>query len=365
MESSLKPSRVLQIRPNNTNTLVIYFARGKVGVMEVSELEQRLMQHRKHDNARFDELTQRVNALDGKKDGTMSEVRNVFEPGFGYGGGMGSAGGGLGGGALGGFLGAAIGNGGFGFGNNNRNGYGVDGGVVTPMQLASSTASIIDANQNTTLLQAVGETKAAIPVAAQGTQLYVANAMSDLRSHLGQVENSLSAGQMAINKNVSDAIASSLASQNSINMNVSAQGSATRESVNAQGTANLMATKDAQYAIAAAITSDGEKTRAMLVAQNEAALRTEITALQIRLQDQRADALARGTEVNVTQTVNQNQAQAQAQLQAQRQEVVLGNIWERLNGMQQAIATNSNMIIGNSGAVASGPQTSNPINVRT
>ena len=341
--------------------------------MEHHELAVELEKHRRIDHAKFEKLNEKIETLGHKLheaghtgESKMSEVRNVFEPGFGYGGGgaMGSAGGGLGGGAIGGFLGAALGNGGFGFGNNRNGGYG-GGDYVTPMQLQTATGSIIDANQNTTLLQAVGETKASIPVAAQGTQLYVANAMSDLRSHLGQVENSLTAGQMAINKNVSDAIASSLASQNNINVNVLQSAAATREAVNANGTANLIATKDSQFALAAAIVADGEKTRAMLVAQNEAALRTEITALQIRLQDQQAQSLARGTEVNVTQTVNQNQAQAQAQLQAQRQEIVLGNIWSRLDGMQQAIATNSNMIIGNTGAVATGPNTANPVNVRT
>lgn len=299
-----------------------------------------------------DELTK------GENEMTTQPV-NVFESG---GGGMGAAGGGIGGGAIGGFLGAALGNGGLG-GFGNRNNLGNDN-FVTPMQLQTATQGIIDANQNTVLLQAVGDTKAAIPVAAQGTQLYVANAMSDLRSHLGQVENSVTAGQMAINKNVSDAIASSLASQNSINMNVSAQGAANREVTNANGTANLIATKDAQYALAAAIVSDGEKTRAMLVAQNEAALRTEITGLQIRLQEHQGEARARGTEVNVTQTVNQNQLQLQAQQQQQQQAILLNNLCQHVMGLQNAVATNSNLIIGNTGASTTGAQTANPVNVR-
>ena len=66
---------------------------------------------------------------------------------------MGAAmGGGLGAGLLGGILGGALlgGNGLFG-----RNG--VNQEVVTPMQLQAATGSIIDANQNTTLLQAVGD----------------------------------------------------------------------------------------------------------------------------------------------------------------------------------------------------------------
>lgn len=322
-----------------------------------------LVDHEMASERRYRDLKNQIHEV--KDELTKGEIEmttqpvNVFEGG---GSGMGAAGGGIGGGAIGGFLGAALGNGGLG-GLGNRNNFGNDN-FVTPMQLQTATQGIIDANQNTVLLQAVGDTKAAIPVAAQGTQLYVANAMSDLRSHLGQVENSVTAGQMAINKNVSDAIASSLASQNSINMNVSAQGAANREVTNANGTANLIATKDAQYALAAAIVSDGEKTRAMLVAQNEAALRTEITGLQIRLQEHQGEARARGTEVNVTQTVNQNQLQLQAQQQQQQQAILLNNLCQHVMGLQNAVATNSNLIIGNTGASTTGAQTANPVNVR-
>lgn len=294
------------------------------------------------------------------------QIKNIFEPAnpmaygnMGYG--AGAAGlGGAGGAALGALFGSALGGNGGLFGNRGGNAE-----YVTPMQLASSTASIIDSNQNTTLLQAVGDTKAAIPVAAQGTQLYVANAMSDLRSHLGQVENSLSAGQMAINKNVSDAIASSLASQNMINMNVLQSAAITREAVTASGTANLIATKDAATANALAVANSTKEIIAALNEQNTANLQRQLTVAEQALLETRAESRARGTEVNVTQTVNQNQLQMQAQQQQQRLEVTLGNIWERMNSMQNAIATNSNMIIGNTGAVATGPNTANPVNVRT
>lgn len=86
--------------------------------MDVSALESKLIEHRALDNARFDELTKRVNALDGKKDGNMSEVRNVFEPGFGTGGAVGSRG--LGELLIGGIAGYAAGNGGFGGNGGGR-----------------------------------------------------------------------------------------------------------------------------------------------------------------------------------------------------------------------------------------------------
>ena len=93
-------------------------------------------------------------------------------------------------------------------------------------------------------------------------------------------------------------------------------------------------------------------------------MRNEITALQIRLQEQQAASTARGTEVNVTQQVNQVQAQAQAQQQQQQQLILLNTIAGHLVGLQNAVATNSNLIVGNTGAVATGPQTANPVNVR-
>lgn len=89
---------------------------GRKVFMDVSELEKRLIEHRVRDNARFNELSNRVDALSGEKEKTMSEVRNVFEPGFGTGGA--NAGWGAG---IGGLIGAAIGNGGFGgFGGNRE-----------------------------------------------------------------------------------------------------------------------------------------------------------------------------------------------------------------------------------------------------
>lgn len=37
---------------------------------------------------------------------------------------------------------------------------------------------------------------------------------------------------------------------------------------------------------------------------------------------------------------------------------------DRVNSLQSAVATNSNLIVGNTGAVATGVQTANPVNVR-
>jgi len=273
------------------------------------------------------------------------------------------AGAGLGAGLLGGVLGGALlgGNGILG----NRGAVAAAEGIVTPAMLTSGLASVIDSNQNTTLLQAVGDVKAAVPLAEGQVQLAIAGAVGEIRSHIGAVENTLVSGQTAINNNVSNAIAASLASQNNINVNVLTQGSQTREAVAAYGVANLTATKDSQYATAAAIANSTKEVLAAINAQDIANLQRQLTVAETALLERNAALRGRETEINVTQTVNQNQAQVQTQQQQQQQALILNNIWSRLDGMQQAIATNSNMIIGNTGAVGTGPQTANPVNVRT
>lgn len=258
---------------------------------------------------------------------------------------------GLGGGLLGGILGGAL---------LNRNGIlggGVDGvataGVVTPAMLTSGLASVIDSNQNTTLLQSVGDVKAAVPLAEAQVQLAIAGSTA-----------TLTAGQAMINKNISEAIAASLASQNNINVNVLNQGSMTRESVAQYGVANLTATKDAQFATAQAIAGSTKEILAALNDQNTANLQRQLTVAESSLLENRLIGRQREVEVNVTQTVAQNQAQAQAQQQQQQQAIILAQLCSAIQGLQVATATNSNLIVGNTGATTTGPQTANPVNVR-
>lgn len=302
--------------------------------MDLLQLVEAFTEHKSDNERQFSEI---------KKELKMSDhVKNIFETG----GGSGLAGG-AGAGVLGGILGGVLLNRGglFGGGNGET--------CVTPTQLTAGLASVIDANQNTTLLQAVGDVKASIPLAEAQVQLALAGAQA-----------SVVAGQAAINKNVSDAIAASLASQNNINVNVLTQGSQTREAVTSYGVANLTATKDAQYATATAIAASTKEIISALNDQNTANLQRQLTVAEQALLEVRAEGRARGTEVNVTQTVNQAQAQAQAQQQQQQQTVLLNHLCTVVAGLQNAVATNSNMIIGNTGAVGTGPQTANPVNVR-
>lgn len=300
-----------------------------------------LEQHETNSQERYEKLKHHI-----KKGNDMQTPVNIFEGAGGMG--AGAAGlGGAGGAALGALFGSALGaNGGL-FGGNRHG-----GDFVTPMQLQTATGSIIDAGQNTAVLQGIGDIKAAVPLAEAQAQLAIAQSQAAITQSIGQTENAILLGQTAINKNVTDAIAASLASQNNININVLTQGSATRDAVNAMGVANLTATANSTKEILAAINST-----------NIANLQRELAVAESALLETRAEGRARGTEVNVSQTVNQNQMQLQAQAQQQQQLLLLNSIAGHLVGLQNAVATNSNMIIGNTGAVGTGPQTANPINV--
>ena len=273
---------------------------------------------------------------------------------------------GLGGGLLGGILGGAL------LGNRGLLGGGAavaaevaGGACVTPMQLTSGLASVIDSNQNTVLLQSVGDVKAAVPLAEAQVQLAIAGAVGEIRSHLGSVENGLVAGQMSINKNVSDAIAASLASQNNINVNVLTQGSQTRESVAAYGVANLTATKDAQFATATAIAASTKEILGAINGNVIDSLNRQLTVAESRAMEDRVLGRQRETEITITNTNTANAQQMQFQQQQQQLVVGFNQLCGVVAGLQSAVATNSNMIIGNTGATTTGPQTANPVNVRT
>lgn len=255
---------------------------------------------------------------------------------------LGGAGGGFAGAALGSLL---LGRGGLLGGVGN----GVVGeGCVTPSQLTAALAGVQDTQMNTAVLQTLGSIQGAIPLAEGQVQLALAGAVGEVRSHLGQVENGLVAGQTMINKNISDAIASSLASQNSI-----------KESIAAYGVANLNATKDAQFAIATIVKDDGEKTRALITSNTISELQRQLTVSQTAALEDRLTNRARETEINITNTNTATSQQAQVQLQAQQQaqlQIQTIALLQNLIGDTQAIRQGS--VVFNSGTMAaSGNQT--------
>ena len=270
------------------------------------------------------------------------------------------------GGAGGGFAGAALGS--MLLGRGGLLGGAVAGGVVgegcvTPSQLTAALAGVQDTQMNTAVLQTLGAIQGAIPLAEGQVQLALAGATGEVRSHLGQVENSILIGQTAINKNVSDAIAASLASQNNININVLTSAAATKEAVTAFGMANLTATKDAQFANQVAINASTKEILAALNDQNTANLQRQLAVAESALLETRLTGRQRESEINITNTntATAQQAQIQGQVQAQSQAIIqLSGLVANLSGDIQAVrATTSNVNFGTQAGVG---QTTNATN---
>jgi hypothetical protein len=289
-----------------------------------------------------------------EKQMTPAETINLFaNPNSGASGMGAGAGAGLGAGLLGGVLGGAL------LGNNRNgllgnNGEGNVGGVVTPALLAASLAQVTDVQNNSTILQSLGDIKASIPYAEGQVQLALAGSTADINGNITSSTLSNLNGQVAINKNISDSIATALAGQGAI-----------KDSVLTAGATNLNAILINRYELTKEVRDDGDKTRALLIAQNDATLNRELSVAQTALAEQRAIGRSRDVEVNVSQNVNQNQTQLQQQQQQQQQFLITNNLLQAiLSQAQVAQATNQSLIIGNTGAVHGGNQTANPVNVR-
>lgn len=254
-------------------------------------------------------------------------------------------GGGIGGGLLGGILAGALFGGGLG---NRRDGE----GCVTPSMLTAGLAGVTDTLQNTTVVQTLGSIQAAIPLAEAQVQLALAGSQAAVVNQVNLGTMATINGQALINKNVSDAIASSLASQTSI-----------KESIAAYGVANLNATKDAQFALATIVKEDGEKTRALITSNTISELQRQLTVAQTAALEDRLTNRARETEINITNTntATAQQIQSQSQMQAQSQAIIqLGALVSNLCGDIQAVrATTSNVNFGTQAGVG---QTTNATN---
>lgn len=251
---------------------------------------------------------------------------------------------GLGGGGL---LSLALlaGRGGFGFGNDGFNNNHRGEGCVTPTNLTAGLTGVTDAIQNTEVMSTLGDIKASVPLAESQVQLALAGSTSDIRSHIGAVENTLTQGQMTINQNVSNAIAASLASQSAI-----------KETVLTTGAANLQATANSQFALSQAIQADGAATRALIQSIETANTQRLLGERQDLINELQAEGRRRddrhGIEINMTNQQNQNQLQFQQQAQALNtistglvqalQNIQATNQAINIGGLQQANPTNTN-----------------------
>ena len=270
-----------------------------------------LPQHEHNSVARAASIENSIKHLKETKAMT-SDTSNIFHHGLSGMGGSGAGAGlgaGLGGGVLGGVLGGALLNRGGLFGGNG----GTDGGFVTPTQLQTGLDAVTGQIQNNSIMQTLGDIKGSIPLAEGQVQLALAGAQNDINAQINSSTSNILNNQTAIARDIATTTAQIIASENAT-QDVVQNGIA---SVNL-GIANL-ATAQLQntYALNTAIRDDGDKTRALIVAQNDAMLNRQLATAESALLEQRAISRSRDVEVNVTQNVNQNQVQAQQQQQYQ------------------------------------------------
>lgn len=240
---------------------------------------------------------------------------------------------GLGGGLLGGILAGAL------FGNRRGGVFGGDEGG------GSAAVSLQNSIDTSTIMTALGNIQAAVPLAESQVQLALAGATSDITSQSLQQTIALQAQGF-------NAQLSTLAGFNSIG-----------DKVDNLAAANALAIATNQFNCVTATQIDGEKTRALLTSINDQTLNRIIVNQAAELAELRNDGARdrdrHGIEINMINNQNQNQMQFQQQAQ------VLSGLAHLLADVNQvARATNSNVIVGNTGATTTGTQTANPTNVR-
>jgi hypothetical protein len=240
------------------------------------------------------------------------------EDSVGAGRGMGLFGGGSDGGGtvLGLLLGMMFGNNRNGWGNNGN-----DNNVVTTTDLIQQT---------------LGDIKASIPYNEAQVQLALAQSMASLTGQMNANTQHLS----------SEVGAQSLAAAN-IAASLARDIASVDTNVDRQATALQMA-----------ISSDGEKTRALITSNQIAELNQKLTiaqteALELRQRNER-DRDRHGIEISMTNNQNQNQLQFQAQ--SQTLNTLANGVIQALQSIQ---ATNQAINIGSGGMIA------NPNNTNT
>jgi hypothetical protein len=247
------------------------------------------------------------------------------------GGGMGGVGGGLIGGLI---LGSLL--------RNNGNLLGGDNGAAGAMLRIPPEQS----TANMQLMQSIGQVDKAVAVnsatfeASQATQSL--GITSQLASVASSLTNSVSGVKDVINAN------------NVANMQQGAMILQNQMANTATINQNVM---ENRYQLSQDISNDGDKTRALITAQYEAALNRQLSdanAAVIALQNRFENAeRSRGIEVTTTNNINQMQQQTQQQTQ-------YGQLYNAICSLAQGIqATNQAINVG------TGTLTANPLNNNT
>lgn len=284
----------------------------------------------------------------GKIMNPMETVNLFANPNNGMGGALG---GGLGAGLVGGILGTAL------LGRGGLGGLGgVDGVVGAPATL-QGVESVVN---NAAIMSQLADVKAAVPLAEGQIQLALAGAQMDLNNSISQS----SASNIAAVSSLSTNLMNNLNMQTQMNQKGFSDTAAT---VVAQGTANLLATKDAatqalqsSWLLNQAITNDGDKTRALIQSIDKTNDSRLITSLANEVTELRNEGRLRATEGNITIS-NTNTAQAVAQQQQSQQQqqqlAVLGAhlqaLYQQNQHIQQGVLNiGSGTVSGNSQTAA-------------
>lgn len=244
---------------------------------------------------------------------------------------MGGGDGGLGFGSGGGLIGGLIlgsllrnGNGGF-FGND---GAGAVGGAVLRNPPEQNQA-------NMDLMQAVGAVDKSVAVSTATMEASQATQTLGLTTQLNNVASSLAARTDNLKDVVNSNSVALMQGQNAIQQNI----------------------MENRYELSKDISSDGDKTRALIVQQYEATLNRQLGEANAALVELRSDARlaerTRGIEVNTTNNINQMQQQQQQQAQ-------YGQLANLIWALGQNIRNDNSAI-----NVGSGTQTSTPTNTNT
>jgi len=215
---------------------------------------------------------------------------------------------------------------------NNGNLFGNDGGAAAAAALRSPPEQ---SQANMDLMAAIGAVDKSVAVSTAAMEASQANQTIGITSQFNNTTASLASRVEGVKEAVSAGTMVLAQQLNGLQQQV----------------------MENRYELSKDIANDGDKTRALLTAQYEAALNRQLSDANARViaLETRFDGAerARGVEVNTTNNINQMQQQAQQQAQYSQ----LANLIWGLG--QQIQSTNSAINVG------SGTQTANPANTNT
>ena len=234
---------------------------------------------------------------------------------------------------------------------NNGNLFGNDGAGAVGGAVLRSPPEQTQANMD--LMASIGAVDKAVAVSTAAMEASQAQQSSAITGQLNNVAGSLASRVDGVKDIVNGNSIALMNMLNGVDKSVAASTTTLLQNIN-EVDRNVLT---AQNVITQSISADGDKTRALLVQQYEAALNRQITDANSRivaLENQRnLEGIQRGIEINTTNNINQMQQQAQQQQQYSH---LYNALWSLAQNIQN---TNSAINVG------SGTQTANPANTNT